>query len=253
MTGEAGQQMGKDDAQVSRAGSPRRQRVVFLPQGKQATAHHPRQPDPVQQRQNQRDGEIHVKRRPFLGHDCRQGHPQRQLRNGPQELDHALDDVVDHAAEVAGHAAQQRSQEEGQGHADQADGQRNARAVHRARKDVPRQRIQAEDPDADAGPVAGLPQTEESVPHFHQSRQAIGLRFDEELQRQNDVPGLHETQAQGDGVALLLQPVDVGAAQSVLVGPVDGARRRLLITPEALRRLVGRDEFRQGGDEIQQQ
>ena len=84
------------------------------------------------------------------------------------------------------------------------------------------------------------------MPQFKDAPELVWFRFDEEANRQDFLAVFHEGHAPRHGMSLLLDGVNEGAAQTVFIRPVNGGGRRLLITPEASSRLVGRDEFGEG-------
>ena len=64
------------------------------------------QPGPVDQAQDQRDAEEYPERVPGDGQGGGEREPERDHREAPDDLDQALDDVVDPAAIIARDAAQ---------------------------------------------------------------------------------------------------------------------------------------------------
>ena len=91
-----------------------------------------------------RDAEIDDARVP--GHRQRRGerHPERQLGNGAEHLGDALHDGIEEAAVIAGDAADDDADRVAERHADQADGERNPRAVDEPREHVAPEPVGAE-------------------------------------------------------------------------------------------------------------
>ena len=117
----------QDNAPVSRAAQTRRQHEIFGAQRQKAPAHLPPQPGPADDREDDRDAEITPLLRPVTGQRRAQRHPQRQGGDRADKLDHALDDVINPTAIVAGDAAQHDAQAKAQEDGHQANGQRDPR------------------------------------------------------------------------------------------------------------------------------
>ena len=83
--------------------------------------------------------------RPEAGNGSRQGHEERDIREGRQEFGETLDEHIDRAAVIAGDGAQDAAQKEGQDLPDQADHQGQPPAVDDAREEITPKRIGAHD------------------------------------------------------------------------------------------------------------
>jgi hypothetical protein len=77
----------------------------------QSAADDPRQTCPSDQRQDDGDHEISGGRSPLGRHRSSQSEPERQCRDRDDQFDHPLDDGVGPTAEVARHAADEKSQD----------------------------------------------------------------------------------------------------------------------------------------------
>ena len=99
---ERGHHVPPDDAASRAAVEPGGDDEVLVAQRQESAAHDARQVGPADQRQDHGDRRNRrASGRPVGRHGRRQAHPERDGRDRLQELDDALDDVVDPAADIA--------------------------------------------------------------------------------------------------------------------------------------------------------
>src|SRR5215468_1905958 len=122
----------QDDAHPRAAGEPRGQHEVLLAQRQEAAAHFAAKRRPADQRQDHGDGEEHLDRRPVARQGGGQREPDRDGGHRLQELDQALDHLVDEAAEIAGDAAKYHAEDDAERDGNETDGHRRLRAAHDA-------------------------------------------------------------------------------------------------------------------------
>src|SRR5438874_5790096 len=212
----------EDRPHLAAADQARRDDEVLLAQGQEASAHDARQLRPSQQRDDDGDREVDLEDRPLARQRRRQPHPQGDGRDRPQDLDHALDQRVGHPAVEAREPAQHHTQHEAHGHAEQPDGERDARAVHQPREEIAPLHVGAQHEDRARGVPAGLDadqvprrgdQAEEPV------LEALGEEPDRDL-----VAGIGPIDAlEGLRIARALDGIDV-RAEPPAVEPVDRLR-----------------------------
>src|ERR1700730_133110 len=85
-----------------------------------------------------------------------QSHPQGDRRDGAEDLDDPLDHRMGEPAIKARAPAQDNAEDEAHGHADQSDGERDARAIHQPRPHVPSLHVRAEYEDGMGGLAAAV-------------------------------------------------------------------------------------------------
>ena len=107
-----------------------RRHEVLVPQRGEAAAHLAAERRPADDREDDGDREVDPKRRPGERDRRGQAHPERDVGDRSQELDHALDDVIDRAPVVAGDASEQDPQDDRQRDSDKANRHRGARTKH---------------------------------------------------------------------------------------------------------------------------
>ena len=109
-----------------------------LARAQHLTTHQPRVTHPP----DDREGDQHVQQaRPEHGHERDR---QQETGKRQQRINHTTDHVVPHAAEVAGHRAENRADSGGDTDHRDADHERDARPGQHAREDVAPELVQAE-------------------------------------------------------------------------------------------------------------
>ena len=136
MAHEAGQQVTHDDPPRRGAHQHGGGGEILLAECQQLRAHGTAEAGPVDHAEDQRDAEVDQQRTPIHRQGRRERHPERQLRERADDLDEPLHQAVDPAAVVAGEPAQRQADHETDGDADDADGERDARAIEDAREHV---------------------------------------------------------------------------------------------------------------------
>ena len=121
-----------------------RRHVVALPHRQHEPADDARKAGPADERQNRDDAEVDLVARQIHRKHRAKRDDQIERRDAEQQLGHPHDRGIDEAAEVAGDPAEQQPERERNRDADQADRQRDLRAVEQARQHVAPERIAAE-------------------------------------------------------------------------------------------------------------
>ena len=168
----------------------------------------------------------------------REHHPERQGRDGYQQVDNALNTFVDDAADIAGDAADQAAEHKADRDAAQADEERNQRADDRAREQIPTDRVSAEERD-----IGFFVDAEKVQVQLEQAQDLVGFAANEEVNRILFVFLLGVNLAKGFGVEGALARVDVRLKSVFANAEVDDAGWRVLETLEARIGSVGRDEI----------
>ncbi len=215
--------------------SSRGQDELLFAQRQHLAAQLARQPCPADQREDDRDGEIDAFWGPVLRQGCAQRHPQRDSREGANHLDHALHDVVDAAAVVAGSNPQDRPDDQAQEHADEADGQRHLAADDDARELIAPLAVGAEQVDR----LLRVFRAEQVEIHGDQAEELVFVAVNEEPDR--DFPiriGLVGCQ-QRIQVDFPVERVHVEANVPI---DVQGHRLRIQQLDPAAVDVIGRDE-----------
>ena len=205
-----------------RAPAARAARTYSSPAVRQdLSAHDPGQPSPADEGEDRHDREIDVVGRPGRGNRGRQRQPQRDVRERQQQLDEALDDVVDHAAEVARRDAEDQAQHHGYEGSDQ----RNREADLSCLEDA-RQQISAEHVGTQQEEGAALLDADEPRPRRDHEQDPVRLTANEETDAIACRPVLLIVECQGLRIHLPL----------VRVGKRGGEPARFVEHPDALRR-----------------
>ena len=170
----------------------------------------------------------------------------------------ALGGDVGASAEVAGGAADQHAEHEGDGHADQPDGQRNAPAVQQPRQHVAPEVVSAE--QEEHGPVRVVrvdgfqaAQAEQVHAGLEQPQQAVGIAFDEQADRVG-VAGNRAVHLSLVRVEFIGAVGEVRPAQAVGVGDAHpGDHRRVIrLLAGAAGVVIRRQEVGEQGAAIEQ-
>ena len=157
-----------------------RRDVVLLAQRQQLRAHRSRKAGPVEQAEDHGDAEIDDDRRPGDRQYRRQREPQRDRRQRLDDLDQPLAEHVEQAAVISRHAADDDAEHQADADAEQADRQRDARAVDDAAQNVAAEPVGSEQEHRSAlgwadEVQAALDQTPELVCCRRWQNQRIGL------------------------------------------------------------------------------
>src|SRR5579875_1002818 len=206
---------------------------------------------PLDQPQDQGDTEIDEKRAPADRQDRRQGHPQRQMREGLDDFDQPLDQDVGPAAVIPRDAADQHRQREADGDPQQSDGQRDPRPV-----DDPRQHVPAEPVGAEQKQLSAARRAEKVHVAAQQAPEAIAVAMAEKpdrfpLFRVRRVDPLEPIHVEPVIVAL-----DIGPYEPTVVEDMNGLRRRVneidiaRIDPVRGEELAEQDRARQHGKAV---
>ena len=161
-------------------------------------------PGPVEQAQNDGDAEKDQHRRPGDRERGRERHPERQFREGAHDLDDPLREAVHPAAVIAGEPAYDDAERKGNEDADEAHGERDARAVHDAREHVPPEPVGAEQEQRRAAPIRGA---DEMQVGLEQAPEAVVVAAAEEAQRIDlfrvlDIDALQLREVERAGIAI---------------------------------------------------
>ena len=175
-----------DDPAPAGARQLRRQHEVLLAKREEPPADLAPERRPAHERQDDRDREEHLLGRPVSRQRGREGEPDRDRRQGLQELDQPLDHDVREPADVAGDPAEHHPQNHRERHGGEADRHRGSGAVHEARPLVAAQAIGAE--NMDALTIAGRGGAQQVNPGRDDPEQAVRMPRDEEPKR--DLPAL---------------------------------------------------------------
>ena len=143
MADERGHHVAEDDPRLAATEELGRHHEIFLLERDESSADDPGELGPADERNDDRDREVHLHDAPIGGKGSGQSHPQRYGRNRSQDLDDALDDRIDRAAEIARYASEDDAQHQAQGHADQADGHRRPGCVHEPGPEVASMRVRS--------------------------------------------------------------------------------------------------------------
>ena len=175
---------------------------------------------------------------PVRGQGRREGEPKRQFGQGSQDLDQALDDVIDPTAEIARQSAEEQSERERDRNSHNADGERNPRSVDDAREEIAAQPVGAEEEHR-----AVLGRAEQMHVSWHQSPEVVTIATAQEPHRlrRRRIGGVDATEAldvEGE-----LVRIDEGTHQPALVHQVHGLRRCVQEVTVALGIIVGRDHL----------
>ena len=118
---------------------------------KKAPAHLARQRGPADQGQQHSNRKVDAHGRPSQWNGGGEPHPERDRRQRAQNLNRALDQVIDQAAVITGDAAQYDAKQEAQPDADKTDRHRHAGTVNCAAQDIAPQPVGAEEVHRIAG------------------------------------------------------------------------------------------------------
>src|SRR5688572_4587542 len=160
------------------------------------------------------------------------------MRDRAHHLDHALHDVVDPAAVIAGEPAQDHAQHDRHRDADESDGERDAHSVEDAREHVTPQ------------PVGAKQEHRPALRRAHQMQVAgndappvvfVAAAEEPDLQRLLRILG--EDAFQGLHVELVVERIDERPDELALVEEVDRLRRHVDVLHVAGVLLVGRQEL----------
>ncbi len=229
----------------ARAHELRGQHVILLAQRQELRAHRPRKVGPVEQAEDDRDAEIDDERAPGGGHDRGERHPERDMWQRLDDLDDALRHRIEEAAVVAGEAADDDAEDEADGDAEHADGERDPRPVKDAREDVAAKTVGAEEEER-----ALLGWAEQAARRLEQAPELIRLAPAEETDllhrlRIDDIVAPERVEVELHGVA-----IDEGADEAPLVEKVHGLRRSADEIGVAGLAAVGRDRLAEERHEI---
>ena len=168
--------MPEDQPRLARAVEARGGDEILAAQRVEAAAHFARKPGPAEQRDDQRDDEIDLQRRP--GERDRRGEPEpeRDRRHRGNHLDDALDDEIDPAAVEAGDASEDDAEQQADAHADEADRHGDARSVDQPAEQVAAELVGAEQVHR----IVGLQRPDQVDVHRDEAPQLVGRAFHEE-------------------------------------------------------------------------
>src|SRR5688572_13808076 len=160
------------------------------------------------------------------------------MRDRAHHLDHALHDVVDPAAVIAGEPAQDHAQDDRHRDADEADGERDAHAVEDARKHVASQPVRAEQKQRPA-----LRRAHQMQVAGNDAPPVVFVAAAEESDLQRLLRILGKDAFQGLHVELVVERIDERPDELALVEEVDRLRRHIDVLHVAGVLLVGRQEL----------
>lgn len=144
MAGKARQHVAKDDAPFANTVEPRGGDEFLGAQRQEAAANDAGELCPTRQRQDDRDHHILQRRRPVLWQ--RRGHcqPDRDRRQRQHKIDHPLQEEIDAAAVISRDTAEHDAEHEREEDTDEADRQRDLRALDRSAEDIAPKPVGAE-------------------------------------------------------------------------------------------------------------
>ena len=232
---------------IGGAGYPPGHHEVLFAQAQQLATYHARQIGPADEGHDDGDAEVDPDGRPVHRQRGRQGHPQRQHRNGADELDEALHHDVGGAAEIPGRAADADPQHKAQYYSDQADGQRDPGAEHHAAEHVAAETV---GPEQVGGASLRAEQVQVAV---EQAPQLVVRAAHEQAQRipLRPVHGIDATP--GSIVHPRRVSIHEGAQMQAVVTDKTHALRRGRQHVGKLLHVVGGDELAEPGCEIHDQ
>ncbi len=170
------------------------------------------------------------------------------MRQRLDDLDDALDDQIERAAIIAGEAADDDAQRERDGDADEADRQRNPRAVNHAREHVAAKPVGAEQEQR-----AAFGRAEQMPVGFEQPPEHVRVPATKEADRLHPRAILRIGPAQRVHVELVFRAVDERSDELTLVEEVDALRRRADEINVSRLVVVGRQELADQDRRVQDQ
>src|SRR5690625_1107515 len=129
MTHQQRQEVMKKNPRRSRTLNCRCRYKNLLSQRKNFSPNFARESGPTDQRQNDRNSKINLKRRPVSRQRRRKSHPKRNRRKRLEDFDQPLNSVIDPAAEESGNRSNDEPNSKTENYADKSDRQRNSRSI----------------------------------------------------------------------------------------------------------------------------
>ena len=254
VTHKAGNQVFPDDLPGGYAGKSCRHDIILILQGQEFSADYPGHSGPVDKGENDGYVKIHLYGGDSRRNCRREGHPERNLRNGSDDLDDSLDHDVNGSSEITGDGTDGNAQEEADDGAGKRDGQGDTASQKYPGEDIPSQRVRSEKHDLRAASaIASLAHTEEVDVAGNQSQDLIFRAVYEETQLIIFRCVLRDGHGKVRLVNGLLQLVDMRSHKLALIGPVNRGGSAVLVQGIKLVQRVGRQEIRKQSAHIEDQ